>query len=152
MQRLVRKALQATLVAVTVLAGCSARKTPESPLPAGWDRPPEQAAYIAQTEPVPIAQQMAGQTGIVQVTVTDTGYEPAEIATTVGGRVKIHLINRGSKEHTITIPRWGVFSRNLAPGEENYIEFTAGEKGIWPYFSDAPGEPEPGIAGHLKVE
>lgn len=146
-----RREVLVPLVAAALLVGCSARKAPHSPTPVGWDRPPEETVY-AQTEPVPIAQQMAGQTGIIQVTVTDTGYEPAEIATTVGGRVKIHLINRGTKEHTLTIPRWAVFSRNLAPGEENYIEFTAGEKGVWPFFSDAPGEPEPGIAGQLKVE
>ncbi|MFZ5824819.1 MAG: cupredoxin domain-containing protein [Bacillota bacterium] len=74
------------------------------------------------------------------------------MTTQVGGRVKIHLINQGTREHTLTIPRWSVFTRNLAPGEENYVEFTANEKGTWPFFSDASGEPEPGLGGELRVE
>lgn len=140
-------------VMLLVLAGCSAKKAPEHGTPVGWDRQePEHINAIVQTEPVPIEQQMAGKEGIIRVTVTDKGFEPAQITTTVGGRVRIHLVNQGTKEHTLTLPRWGIFTRNLGPGEENYIEFTANEKGDFTFFSDAPGAKEAGLEGVLKVE
>lgn len=148
-----RRMLYATMLLLFLIAGCSSRRGP-APAPVAHPAPEwePQPAVTVQTEPVPIAQQMAGQSGVVRVVVTDKGFEPDVIATTVGGRVKIHLINQGTKEHTLSIPRWAIFTRNLAPGEENYIEFTASEKGIWPFFSDTPGEPEPGLAGEVKVE
>lgn len=145
-----KRALCAAMLLLFLTAGCSARQEPE-PQPVARE-PAQEHVVTIQTEPVPIAEQMEGQTGIIAVVVTDRRFEPDAITTTVGGRVKIHLINKGTKEHTLTIPRWDVFSRNLAPGEENYIEFTASEKGIWPFFSDAPGEPEAGLNGELKVE
>lgn len=148
-----RRMLCAAMLLLLLTAGCSARREPES-APVAHPEPEWEPEHLVtvQTEPVPIAQQMEGQSGIVRVVVTDRGFEPDVISTTVGGRVKIHLMNQGTKEHTLTIPRWSIFTRNLAPGEENYVEFTASEKGIWPFFSDAPGEPEPGLAGEVKVE
>lgn len=139
------------LLAVLLASGCAAQRRPEQV----YDTPAVLAGdYVSavQTEPEPIARQMEGKTGIVPMVVTDEGFEPALLTAPVGGRVKIHIVNRGTKEHTLTIPRWGIFTRNLAPGEENYVEFTASEAGDWPFFSDAPGEPEPGLSGVLRVE
>jgi hypothetical protein len=148
-----RKAVMCALVALMALVGCSARKEPapahKAPVqqPAGAER-----EVFAQTEPIPIAKQMEGQVGIIRMVVTDKGFEPNQITTTVGGRVKIHLVNQGTKVHTLSIPRWGVFTRNLGPGEENYVEFTPGEKGVWAILSDPGEQPEPGLEAQLKVE
>lgn len=117
------------------------------------DAPAGNEAVTAQTEPVPIARQMAGQTGIVQMVLTDEGIQPGELRTTVGGRVKIHVRNEGKQEHNLVIPRWGIYpTHNLPPGGETYIEFTAGEKGAWEFYSDAPGKVEAALKGILKVE
>lgn len=148
-----RRAISLSLILVAVVVpGCATKRSPQAQYPPPQPYVAEEVSAVIQTEPVPIAQQMAGQEGIVELVVTDEGFRPAVITTTVGERVKIHLINRGSRAHTLTIPRIPVFSQNLDPGGENYIEFTAGEKGVWAYFSDAPGEPEPGLAGELRVE
>lgn len=147
-----RRALIAgLLLAAALTSGCGAHPRPEQV----YDAPGVLAGdYVSavQTEPVPIAEQMEGQTGIVTMVVTDEGFDPPLVTAPVGGRVKLHIVNRGTREHTITIPRWGIYTRNLAPGEENYVEFTASEAGDWPFFSDAPGEPEPGLSGILRVE
>lgn len=148
-----RKAISLCLVLTALaVAGCAAKRSPQAQYPPPKPYVAEDVSAVIQTEPVPPAQQMAGQEGIIELMVTDEGFNPTVITTTVGERVKIHLINRGRKAHTLTIPRIPVFSQNLEPGGENYIEFTAGEKGVWTYFSDAPGEPEPGLVGELRVE
>lgn len=145
MKRLV---IASALVALTA-AGCAGRKEVTPPPPV--DEPGEHVIAI-QDKPVPVAQQMAGQTDVTEMVVTDSGIEPKILATTVGGKVKIHLRNKGSKEHNLIVPEFGIVTSNLGPGQENYIEFTANKKGTWAFFSDAPGKAEPGLAGSLKVE
>jgi len=138
---------------VALVVGCAARRAPAPSYPAPRPYVREEASLpVIQTEPRPIAAQMAGKTGIARVTVTDRGFEPARITARVGDRVKVHLRNAGTREHNLILPRYGVFPQNLAPGGETYIEFTASEAGAWPFFSDAPGSPEPGLAGELRVE
>jgi uncharacterized cupredoxin-like copper-binding protein len=105
-----------------------------------------------QAEPMPVAQQLAGQTGVVHMTVTDHGFEPRVLAAPIGGAVKVHLRNTGSQPHNFMLPRFGIVTQSLAPGAENYIEFPASQKGDWAFFSDSPGQEEPGLAGSLKVE
>ena len=107
---------------------------------------------IIQLQPIPVDKQLAGQTGIVQMAVTDQGFEPRVLTAPIGGAVKVHLRNAGSQPHNFVLPRFGIVTSNLTPGSENYIEFTASQKGEWTFFSDAPGQEEPGLAGTLKVE
>lgn len=151
MRKVVHRVAALLLVGLFV-AGCSARRPAPEPAPFTAARHEEEPVYAIQTEPVPIAQQMEGQSDVIKLVVTDQGFEPAVIRSTVGGRVKLHLVNRGSQTHTLTMPRWGIFTRALAPGDENYIEFTPGEKGSWPFFSDPSGEAEPSVTGALEVE
>jgi plastocyanin len=125
------------------------------------NRPPAQAPIhipdspepvISQTKPFSIQEQMAGLTGVQKVRITDSGFEPKELQTAVGGKVRIHLVNESSGEHNLIINRFGIVTRTLAPGEENFVEFTADAKGNWLFLSDAPGAVEPAFGGTLKVE
>lgn len=122
-------------------AGAKADSTPAGP-----------EILAMQEAPVPIALQMAGKTGIVDLTITEGGFRPQIIPAKVGGQVRIHVRNAGTAAHNVIIPRYGIVTRTLGPGEESYVEFTAGEKGDWPLYSDAPGEPETSLVGTLKVE
>lgn len=135
------------------LVACAARQpqAPQYPAPLPFD-PDEVALPAAQTEPLSVEQQLAGQEGIARVVVTDEGFEPDSLAARRGDRVKIHLRNLGTREHTLTLPRWGIYPQNLPPGGETYIEFTASEAGVFRFYSDASGEPEPGLDGELRVE
>lgn len=104
------------------------------------------------TEPVPIAELMAGKADIIHMRITDQGFAPPVITTTVGGRVRIHLRNGSSRAQNLSIPRFGIYSRSMDPGDENYIEFTASQKGDWPFFSDPTEGAEPLATGRLQVE
>lgn len=151
-----RKALLSGAGLALLLAGCSAanqpRRLPDVDL-TQYSEPP--AITVVQDKPKSIAEQMKGQTGIIELIVTDSGFQPASLSFGNGERVKLHLRNQGQREHNLVIPHFGVVTSNIAPGGENYVEFTANRKGDWPFFSDAPagnGKPEPGLEGKLKVE
>lgn len=140
----------AVLLLAALLAGCGVRPRAEQP-PV---RAPEEypAPVITQKEPLTVAQQLAGQTGVVTVRITDRGFEPSVLKAAAGDQVKIHLKNESSGSHNLVVERYGIVSRAMAPGDENYIEFTATAKGDWPMISDAPGQAEPAFAATLKVE
>lgn len=146
------KRVLSLLLAAVLGAGCAGRKPASEPIqpPAG----PEFSApsVITQTAPIPIAKQLEGQVGVKVLVVTDTGFEPAAITVRAGDVVKLHVLNRGAREHNLVIPRFTIATSNMAPGAENYVEFTADAKGAWPFFSDAPGQAETGLLGSLKVE
>lgn len=148
--------MAAALLAAALLlwAGLGGGKEPAPAPPADWVQPDsgESPAVATVDKPTPIAEQMKGQTGIVQMTITDSGFEPAVLTTNVGGRVKIHLRNASAKEHNLVIERFGIATSVMPPGSENYVEFTAGQKGEWEVVSDALGAPEPEFQGVLKVE
>jgi len=151
MRNLVRGAVLLLMLAV---AGCAAGKGGSKaarPVESPSAGVGQEILAIEQT-PTPIAVQMAGKTGILTLTVTEGGFQPPIIAAKAGGQVRIHLRNGGRAGHNLVIPRYGIATRTLGPGEETYVEFTAGEKGDWPVFSDAPGAPEVGLTGHLRVE
>ncbi|HYF90862.1 MAG TPA: cupredoxin domain-containing protein [Symbiobacteriaceae bacterium] len=144
-----KQACAAMLLLTVLLTGCARPRAEKPP-----DRAPEQfpRPVITQKEPLSVAEQMAGQEGVISVLITDRGFEPQEVPTAVGGRVKIHLKNASGGKHNLVVQRFGIVSRTLAPGEENYIEFTPSETGEWPVVSDAPGAVEPGFTATLKVE
>lgn len=142
-----RQRLAVLLMLTLLLSACASNPRPKVS-PVGGDGGTEVKTTI--TEPTPITEQMAGRTGIQVLVITDGGFEPAVVRVGVNQRVKWHVINRGQKEHNLILPRYGVVVSNIAPGAENYVEFTAGEKGDWPFFSDSPGAQE--FAGSLKVE
>ncbi|HYG57012.1 MAG TPA: cupredoxin domain-containing protein [Symbiobacteriaceae bacterium] len=143
----------ATVAAAVVLTACGTRRPPDgipvSP-PPGEHR--DSPVIAVQDKPVSVAEQLKGQTGVVTLTMTERGFVPNRLTTTVGGRVKIYLRNEDRQEHNLVIDRFGVVTRTMPPGNENYVEFTANEKGEWPFVSDAPGPVEEQFRGVLKVE
>lgn len=150
--RLMRVAA-ALLLGLALVAGCGVRRAPDRAPDDGTRVETGESPVVAIVDqPTPIAEQMKGQTDIVQMSMTDKGFEPAVLTTTVGGRVKIHLRNASEASHNLVIDRFGIVTSVMPPGSENYIEFTASEKGEWEVISDAPGAPEPEFQGVLKVE
>jgi len=137
--------------ALTVITGCQAGPR-QNAAPAATGPVAERMPVITQTEPRPIAQILEGKTDVHQLTITPSGFSPAEIRTTVNQRVRIHLKNADSKPHNLVIERFHIATGPVAPGAEDYIEFTAGEAGRWPMISDLPGAPEPGLKATLVVE
>jgi hypothetical protein len=144
-------AIAAVLAAAVALAGCRTHREPDG-VPVSPSAGEESTVIAIQNEPVPIAEQLAGQTGVVEMVMTDRGFEPPQLTSTIGGTVKLHVRNDSAGEHNLIVERYGIVTRTLKPGEENYVEFTASEKGAWAIVSDAPGQVEPAFQATLKVE
>jgi uncharacterized cupredoxin-like copper-binding protein len=140
------------VAALLAAAGCGAQKQPHRMPDGPGTEPGAEVAKIIQREPMTVAQQMAGQTGVERLRMTDRGFEPKRIQAKTGQTVKLHVVNQGALEHNLMIPRFSIVTSNMKPGAENYVEFTATEKGTWPFFSDATGKQEPGLSGSLEVE
>jgi uncharacterized cupredoxin-like copper-binding protein len=113
---------------------------------------PTAPAVITQSAPFTVAQQMAGKTGIMTVRMTDRGFEPAQLTVHEGSVVRLYLKNDSSQAHNFVLGRHGIVTSAVPAAGENYVEFTANEKGDWRFVSDAPGSVEPGFQGTLKVE
>jgi len=149
----VRSKLFPAILGVLLLAGCGTRRQPDGlPVSHSGTAEPESPVIAIQDKPVSIAEQMKGQEGIVTLTMTEAGFSPNILNVSIGDRVKIYLKNDSPGEHNLVIERFGIATSLMAPRAENYVEFTASEKGQWPFFSDAPGQVEEPFRGLLKVE
>lgn len=126
------------LALLLIVSGCS--RPPTAPQTQASAPREEERTVILQREPVAIAQQLRNQQGLVEMKMTDQGFAPSSMTVQAGAVVKIHLINAGTHTYNLVLPRYGVVTSPMVPGAENYIEFTASEAGIWPFFSDASGE------------
>lgn len=146
-----RLLLAKILLAVVGVAACSSQ-TPHQEPAAVSQSESHPRPVITQRAPVPVQKQMEGRENVLRLVVTDEGFVPSVLRVQEGGRVRIHLQNEGNQEHNLVIPRWGIVARNMGPGEENYIEFTASQKGLWPFFSDTSGSSEARLRGTLQVE
>jgi plastocyanin len=135
-----------------LLAGCRGRERPREPVHIPPEANSGTRVLAVQDKPKPVSELVQGRTGVIRLVMTDSGFQPAVVHAELGHRVKIYLRNEGARTHNLVIPRFHIATSTMAPGAENYIEFTANEKGRWPFFSDAPGQQEPGLVGTLIVE
>lgn len=87
----------------------------------------------------------------VHVTLTDSTLSPKTIQATKGQSVHIEIVNNGSKVHNFVVPKFYVFSPNIQPGGSADVRFTPDKTGVFQYYSDKNGVPEPGIQGTLHV-
>lgn len=86
-----------------------------------------------------------------RIEITDHGFEPARITGIRDQKMRIEIHNAGSKVHNFELPAFYVFTANLRANERTSVEFTPDRTGTFPFFSDAGGAREPGLAGQIEV-
>jgi plastocyanin len=139
-----------TLLALPFLSACTGESNQPAETVSAIDW--SDGSRIVQRSPKSPRQQAEEAGGALEVRVSDAGFQPSQVRAAYGSRVKIYLLNTGIREHNIVIPRFGIVTQPLVQGGDTYIEFTASEKGRWPFFSDGPGAHERGLDGVLIVE
>ena len=92
-----------------------------------------------------------GSPSELNVVMTDFSFEPKQLNLTPGQRATIVLQNRGSTDHTLTIPDLRVVSGNVAPGQTAKVE-VAGPARVYKIICAMPGHEEQGMVGELRVQ
>lgn len=90
--------------------------------------------------------------GEYTITITDETVEPAVIAVEQGDDVVVKVVNKGSKRHNLVFPGYQVYTHFLDVGEGTEHEFTASQKGDFPYYLDTLDVRESGMKGMLTVK
>lgn len=88
----------------------------------------------------------------VQLGITDKGFSPDQITAVVDVPLRIHVVNRGSKTHQLSIPYYRIYTSNLKPGASNDVEFTPWQAGRFDITSDPSGSNQPEFTGKLVVK
>lgn len=92
----------------------------------------------------------------IEVVAENMQYNPSQIQVQAGEEVRIRLINRGDKEHSIEIELPGgeeELAQNLQPGERGMLEFTAPDQaGTYTIYCPVDDHREKGMTGELIVE
>jgi len=91
------------------------------------------------------------QARVNEIIITDGAIEPSYMQGNKGQKLEIRVVNRGTKVHNFVLPDFYIFTQNLKPGESSSASFVPDKIGNYPYFSDAGGQPEPGLAGKLSI-
>lgn len=138
------------LLALPLLGACNSRAEEPAHAVSGIDWS-DGSRIVQRTRKTP-REQATEAGGAVEITVSESGFQPAVVHALEGNRVKIYLQNQGKQEHNLVIPRFGIVTQPLVRGGDTYVEFTASQKGRWPFFSDASGVKERGLEGELIVD
>jgi uncharacterized cupredoxin-like copper-binding protein len=88
----------------------------------------------------------------VPVTLTEFSFEPKQITVPTGQRVTMLIQNKGSQEHSFSIPQLRIATAsNVAPGQTAKLEFAA-PNGTYKLLCTIPGHEEAGMVGEIRVQ
>lgn len=87
----------------------------------------------------------------VTVVLTDFAFEPQKVTINRTEKTKLLLENRGSVEHTFSVPQLNVTSARVPPGTTGTLEITS-PRGPLRIICVIPGHEDSGMVGELVVE
>lgn len=79
------------------------------------------------------------------------GYSPSEMDFSADEPVRIRFVNTGTVMHDFVIDEFGVATAELAPGQEEIVEFTP-RAGTYNYYCSIGNHRQLGMEGTLTVE
>jgi len=113
------------------------------------DEMPEEESALFDTD-------VAGDSDleIKELTITGEEYSFSKTNLTVneGDTVRITFVNGGAMPHDWVLDEFGVATEILQVGEEEVIEFIAGDSGTYEYYCSVGNHRELGMVGTLTVE
>lgn len=91
---------------------------------------------------------------VKEFTITGEDYSFSETNLTVneGDTVRITFVNGGAMPHDWVLDEFGAATDILQSGEEEIIEFVAGDLGTYEYYCSVGSHRELGMVGTLTVE
>lgn len=86
------------------------------------------------------------------VTGEDYSFSETNLTVSEGDVVRITFVNGGEMPHDWVLDEFGAATEILQAGEEEVIEFTAGDPGTYEYYCSVGNHRELGMVGTLTVE
>ncbi len=86
------------------------------------------------------------------ISITDERIVPNVIAVSANEKAHFTIHNYGKKTHNFVLPAFYIFTPNLSPQEGTTVEFVPEKKGMFSFYSDTGGKPEPGLSGTMQVK
>lgn len=87
-----------------------------------------------------------------QVTITQHGFLPNQLACGYGDSVSLTIVNADTEVHNFVISELGVATAPLSSGQSATLSFVAERQGTFTYLSNTPGYPEINLCGRFTVK
>jgi len=88
---------------------------------------------------------IAGENGAME-------YNPKTLSVKKGEKVEVTLVNKDSAQaHSFILTKFNVKSKQVQPGQQEVIPFTANATGEFEFSCDVPGHKDGGMVGKLTV-
>jgi plastocyanin len=110
---------------------------------------PEEEDAVFETDE---SDEAEGEVKEFVVTGEDYSFSETEITVNEGDTVRIIFVNGGAMPHDWVLDEFGAATEILQAGEEEVIEFIAGDPGIYEYYCSVGNHRELGMVGTLTVE
>lgn len=158
-----KRALGALLLAATlVMAGCGSQaastpattSTTAAPTTATSGTPaPNTAAPSTATPSTGATSAAAPSTVEVTVKMNEFSFDPGTVNIPLGSKVKITLVNEGSRNHNFNIQGpYDIQSDVLDPGKSQTISFTADKAGTFQIVCTQRGHKDKGMVATLIIK
>ncbi|MBX5437374.1 MAG: cupredoxin domain-containing protein [Alicyclobacillaceae bacterium] len=85
------------------------------------------------------------------IVITDHGFRPKRVMAVINQPIHIVVVNKGSRVHQFSIPRYYIFTENLKPGQSSDIRFSPWQPGRFDMTSDPSGQNRPEFRGEFIV-
>ena len=88
----------------------------------------------------------------IAVSGDEYAFSPSSISAKKGEKVKLTFTNNGNLPHNLVINELGVFTKTIAPGQIDSIEFTAETDGSLEFYCSIGNHRTQGMEGTLEVK
>ncbi len=85
------------------------------------------------------------------VVISDHSFTPKILVARPDHVVRINIVNNGTKTHNFILPAFYIYTPNLLAKQSTWVQFTPDKTGKFPFYSDAEGDREAGLAGTMQV-
>ncbi len=85
------------------------------------------------------------------VVISDHSFAPTMLRARPDHVVRINIVNKGTKTHNFILPAFYIYTPNLPAKQSTWVQFTPDKTGKFPFYSDADGDREAGLAGTMQV-
>ncbi|TCS68590.1 cupredoxin domain-containing protein [Effusibacillus lacus] len=89
---------------------------------------------------------------VLRLDISDIRFVPMTLQAPFGKPLVLEVRNNGKEEHNLVIPDLNIYTYNLRSGERIKLRLQVDKRGIFRFYSDAPGYPEANLSGRISIQ